>query len=151
MMPCDESEHKTALYVDHELSGAEALELEAHLTECARCRLAYEDLRSVVDAVRLASPLYEIPERSYASAERLVAAQNQGLLRRHWLPLAAAAALLVGVALGSWSSRRPGVPPQYASFAAEAHLRYTRGAFPLDVVSQEPQVVSEWLGRTVTF
>jgi len=112
MMPCDESETQNCSVCRPRTLGAEALELEAHLTECARCRLAYEDLRAVVDAVRLASPLYEIPERSYASAERLVAAQNQGLLRRHWLPLAAAAALLVGVALGSWFSRRPGVPPQ---------------------------------------
>jgi len=57
MIPCDESEHKIALYVDHELSGAEALELEAHLTECARCRLAYEDLRAASlyrDPVRIA-------------------------------------------------------------------------------------------------
>jgi anti-sigma factor RsiW len=156
---CDDARNKVALYVDRELSGSEALEFEAHLTQCVPCRLAYENSRAVIDGVRAASPLYEVPEHSYAAMEQLVAAQDQGSRRNRWLALAAAAALVTGVILGSWLSesfspwlsRRRGMPTQYASFAAEAHLLYARGAFPLDIVSREPQVVASWLGRRLPF
>jgi anti-sigma factor RsiW len=159
---CDDARNKIALYVDRELCGSEALEVEAHLTECVPCRMAYEDSRAVVDGVRAASPLYEVPEHSYAVIEQLVAAQEKGARRHRWLLLAAAAALVAGVILGimgswlsesfsPWLTRRRGMPAQYASFAAEAHLLYARGAFPLDIVSREPQAVSEWLARRLPF
>ena len=163
MIGCDDARNRIALYVDRELSGSEALEFEAHLTECVPCRLAYEDSRAVVDGVRAANPLYEVPEHSYAAVEQLVAAQDRGLRRHRWLALAAAAALVAGVIIGTWFSpwlsesfspwlsRRRGMPAQYASFAAEAHLLYTRGAFPLDIVSREPQAVADWLGRRLPF
>jgi anti-sigma factor RsiW len=148
VISCIEAGHRTAFYVDHELSGIEALEFEAHLTECRECRLAYEDLRDTVDAVRLAAPLYEIPERSYARVEQLVREHSQR--RKWWLP-AIAAAIVLALVAGSTFSRRAAMPSQYESFAAEAHLRYARGSFPLDVVSREPQVVSDWLGQRLPF
>jgi anti-sigma factor RsiW len=155
VIACDDARNKIALYVDRELSGPEALEFEAHLTQCVPCRLAYEDSRAVVDGVRAASPLYELPEHSYAAIEQLVAAQDKGLRRHRWLLIAAAVALVAGVIIGSWFSpwlsRRRGMPAQYASFAAEAHLLYAREAFPLDIVSREPQVVADWLGRRLPF
>ena len=40
MMKCSEVRPRIALYVDREVTGAEALEFEAHLTECAECRRA---------------------------------------------------------------------------------------------------------------
>jgi len=43
------------------------------------------------------------------------------------------------------------MPAEYASFAAEAHLLYARGAFPLDIVSREPQAVADWLGGRLPF
>lgn len=150
MIQCHEAQARIALFLDQELPAAHALELETHLNRCSQCAQAYESLRSVVDAVRLATPLYEVPDQSYATIERMTGAPRETTrLRRHWLPLAAAAALIIGIMLGSWLSRRPGT--QYASFAAEAHLLYARGAFPLDVVSRKPQVVSEWLGKRLPF
>jgi hypothetical protein len=70
---CDDARNKIALYVDRELGGSKALEFEAHLTDCASCRLAYEDSLAVIDGVRAASPLYEVPEHSYAAIEQLAA------------------------------------------------------------------------------
>ena len=40
MMSCSEVRPRIALYVDREVTGAEALDFEAHLTECAECRRA---------------------------------------------------------------------------------------------------------------
>jgi anti-sigma factor RsiW len=152
MIGCSEARRRIALYVDREISGPEALEFEAHLTECAQCRREYEDFRGVVDATRAASPLYEVPEQSYAAIERLVARQDRSVPRRYWLPVAAAAALVAGVTIGllfsPWLHRRSA---QYGSFAAEAHLLYARGASPLDITSRDPQAVSEWLGKRLPF
>ena len=153
MIGCDDAKNSIALYLDRELSGLEALEFEAHLTQCAACRLAYENSRAVVDGIRAASPLYEVPEQSYANIEQFVVQQDKGPRRHHSLALAAATALVLGVIIGAWFSsraaRKHAVP--YSSFAAEAHLLYARGAFPLDIVSREPRAVADWLGGRLPF
>jgi anti-sigma factor RsiW len=147
MRNCEEIRPRIALYVDHELSGAEALAFEAHLTECVECRHAYDDLRETVDAVRAARPLYETPEHSEGVIEELVGEWERRQRRRWWIPAAAVAAVLVVVAIATISNVRP----EYESFAARAHRDYARGAFPLDVASSQPQVVSDWLRPRVPF
>jgi hypothetical protein len=100
-----------------------------------------------VDAVRGASPLYEAPDRCYAAVEGMVAAWERRRKRRRWAQAAAAAAALVAVA-GAWvSAGRSG----YEQFAAQAHRDYARGAFPLDLASRQPRVVSSWLEPRVPF
>ena len=42
-------------------------------------------------------------------------------------------------------------PSGYEKFAAQAHRDYSRGAFPLDIVSDQPQLVSRWLEPRVPF
>jgi anti-sigma factor RsiW len=148
MMSCSEIRPRIALYVDREVAGAEALEFEAHLTECAECRREYDDLRGTVDAVRGASPIYEAPERSYTAVEGMVADWERRQRQRRLAPAMAAAAVLVAGVTAWWvSAGRSG----YEQFAAQAHRNYARGTFPLDVASSEPQVVSDWLGPRVPF
>lgn len=147
MMGCSEIRPRIALYVDREVTGAEALDLEAHLTECVECRREYDELRGTVDAVRGASPLYELPERSYAAVEGSVADWARRQRQRRWVPAVAAAAVLVMVVMAwAWAGRSG-----YEKFAAQAHRNYARGAFPLDVASSQPQVVSDWLEPRVPF
>ena len=147
MSNCSEIRPRIALYVDREVTGAEALEFEAHLTDCVECRCAYDDLRTTVDAVRAASPLYEMPERSRGLVQALVSDWERGQRHRRWLPVAAAAVILIAAAVASvWPLR-----PAYESFAAQAHRSYARGAFPLDVASSEPHVVSDWLEPRIPF
>jgi anti-sigma factor RsiW len=147
MRSCAEIRPRIALYVDREVTGAEALEFEAHLTECTACRREYDSLRATVDAVRGASPLYEVPERSYPAIERMVSDWERRGRRRWWVPAVAAAALLVAAGAAWVSAGRSG----YEQFAAQAHRSYARGTFPLDVVSSQPQVVSDWLEPRVPF
>jgi anti-sigma factor RsiW len=152
MMSCPECRSQIALYVDRELNGVEALEFEAHLTECAECRRAYDSLRGTVDAVRGANPLYEVPEGSYAAVKGMVTSweRSQGRTQKRWM-LSAIAAALVAMAVVAgvlWiSATRAG----YVSFAARAHRDFERGAFPLDVASSKPRVVSDWLEPRVPF
>jgi len=64
------------------------------------------------------------------------------------MKIAAAAAVLAGTIGIVWfSAARSG----YETFAARAHQGYARGAFPLDVSSSEPRVVSAWLAPRVPF
>jgi anti-sigma factor RsiW len=147
MMRCAEVKPRVALYVDGEVTGAEALEFEAHLTECAECRREYDGLRETVDAVRGASPLYEVPERSYAAVEGLVVDWSRRQRYRAWVPAAVAATVLVAAVTGWVSAGRSG----YEQFAAQAHRSYARGMFPLDVASSQPQIVSDWLEPRMPF
>jgi anti-sigma factor RsiW len=146
-MSCSEIRPRIAFYVDREVTGAEALEFEAHLTECADCRREHDELRGTVDAVRGASPLYEAPERSYAAVEEIVSGWERWQKQRRWAMVGVAAAVLLGVVTAWVSAGRSG----YEKFVAQAHRNYTRGMFPLDVVSSQPQVVSDWLGPRVPF
>jgi anti-sigma factor RsiW len=148
MMSCAEVRPRIALYVDREVTGAEALDFEAHLTECTECRRAYDELRGIVDALRGARPLYEVPEQSYRAIEAMVATWERRERRRRWVPAVAAAALLVAAAAAAWvSNTRSG----YEKFAAQAHRNYALGAFPLDIASNQPPVVSGWLASRVPF
>ncbi len=147
MMKCSEIRPRISLYVDREVTGAEALDFEAHLIDCTDCRRAYDELRETVDAVRGARPLYEVPERSYSAVQGIVANCERRQKQRRWIPAAAAAAVLVAAAMLWLSAGLSG----YEKFAAQAHRNYARGAFPLDVASNQPQVVSKWLEPRVPF
>lgn len=148
MTGCAEIRPRIALYIDSELSGAEMLELEAHLTDCAECRRAFGELRETADAVRGAGPLYEVPEGSYGLAERTVGEWVRRDRHRRRLPLAIAAMGLAVAAGAGWLFLSRSA---YESFAVETHLNYTRGALPLDIASNQPQRVSDWLGPRVPF
>jgi len=147
MIACSEIRSRLALYIDRELTGAEALDFEAHLTECQACRSKYDDLRSTVDAVRAASPLYEVPERAWEAVHTIVQAW-QHRQRQQRAAIAAAAAVLFAVIVTGWFWNRES---EYEQFAAQAHRNYARAAFPLDVASGEPHVVSDWLQPRVPF
>ncbi len=150
MRNCTQVRPRIALYVDREVTGVEALDFEAHLTDCEQCRRAFDGLRETVDAVRGASPFYEVPEQSYAGVQGMVSDWQRRHSRRRWALWTApgiAAALLISVVTAWVSPRRPG----YEQFAALAHRNYARGAFPLDIASSQPRVVSNWLRPRVPF
>jgi anti-sigma factor RsiW len=145
MITCDEARSRIQPYVDNELSGPQILELEAHLIDCPGCRRRYDSLRAAVDPVRAASPLYEISEGSFARAEHVVLVHEKRRRYRHYLLFVSAAA--VGVAVVSWLTTKTPHQPDYLSFATRAHMLYASGAFPLDIHSKDPQVLTEWLNR----
>jgi anti-sigma factor RsiW len=147
MLSCAEIRPRIALYVDREVTGAEALEFEAHLTECDGCRRAYDALRGTVDALRGARPLYEVPEQSLAAVQGMVADWERRQRQRRWIPAGVAAAVLVAAGIAWVSTARSG----YQTFAASTHRNYERGTFPLDIVSNQPQAVSSWLAPRVPF
>ncbi len=57
------SREQVALYALGALEGSDAVEVEAHLALCSVCRREVDSLRFVVDALAVAGPTAEPPER----------------------------------------------------------------------------------------
>ncbi len=149
MSRCRQMRALLHLYVDNELAPPEVLELEAHLVDCPTCDSEYQKVRAVVDTVRGASPLYEAPESSRRRAEQLVARSERP--RRGRYRAAAAVAAVAGLAAVTLLTLRRSSSGEFAAYAADTHLRFARGAMPLDIASSEPAVVSAWLKTRLPF
>ena len=146
---CEEGPQKIHLYIDGEMQPAEALLFESHLVSCDRCRKEYESLVAVVEAVRSSRPLYVAPDRLFEQSAQLI----RGRRRRTAVlqGLMAASVLLAGALSLAFFRQQAVAQDEYAIFAAESHLRFERGALPLDVESHEPETVSNWLGARLPF
>ncbi|MDP9205762.1 MAG: zf-HC2 domain-containing protein [Gemmatimonadota bacterium] len=99
-------------YVDGEMSGAEAQELEAHLPICETCPVVLRDLTAVVQTLRqnaMTASVSADADRiwprviSRLSTDRIVAAEG-GAYERSWLvdSIIAALILAVGIITGYW-------------------------------------------------
>ena len=151
MNACEQARLMIHPYIDGELSPKEILEFETHLMECERCRAEYHNTRTVVDTVRGARPLYELPADSLRKAELLVETHRRRSRLLSRLQAVAAAILLAAAAglLLHWS--RQAASGGFAALAAQTHLDYETGRLPLDIVSSDPEVVSAWLRSHVPF
>ena len=148
-MNCPQARHELHAYVDGELAAAETLALEAHLVECAGCREEFETLLASVETVRGAGGLYEPPQASRERVTRLVTHHHR---RLRWWRVGAAVSL-VTILCGGYAllNQRLESRDRFAAFAAEAHLRYARGAMPLDIYSDRPAAVADWLSDRLPF
>jgi len=80
----------------------EPAELLRHLTVCATCRTAYDDLSAAVDAVLPAAPAVAAPPGFDARVlDRLELRRPSPARRRHRTPLLVAAAAAAGLCLGT--------------------------------------------------
>lgn len=148
MKPCGRlSTHEVQRYLDNELSAAELLECERHLMECSDCRRSYEELRAVVDVIRGAQPLYDAPESCFGRARAMIADHERWKMRM----TAAAAAAVIVVCVLAFLRVASSAAGEFNAFAVDSHLRYARGAMPLDVASSDPEYVSRWLRRRLPF
>ena len=150
MTLCERCRDWLHLYVDGELGGTEQLTFEAHLLECEACRSEYNAVRQVVDAVRGSRPLYPasatVPAKTREIVERHRSVRIRQLRLRAGIMAAAFAATILMAAI------LPGIRKQrFTSFAASTHLQYAQGAVKLDVLSDEPGVISEWLRSRLPF
>jgi len=149
MSSCQDVKGAIHRYLDRNLQPEETHAIEAHLVDCDDCRHEYESLLVVVESVRAAHPLYPTPPESYANARRQIQAHRNRTIR---IRTAIAASLLIAGLISLLAIRRAtGAADPFAGFAAETHIRYSRGTVPLDIRSTEPQVVAAWLTRRLPF
>jgi anti-sigma factor RsiW len=150
MTNCHEVRDWIHPYVDGELGAPEQLAFEAHLLECASCRAEYDRVRHVVDTVRGSKPLYPTPATVPANARKLLEGhqsehRKRSRLRVSIMAISFAATIALVAILPSIRSQR------FTSFAADTHLRYTRGSMAFDVRSDQPETVSAWLETHLPF
>jgi anti-sigma factor RsiW len=139
------------LYVDGELSGEDAIALEAHLVECGACAREYEALRSVVDSVRGAKPLYDVPPGGRARVEALLNAGVRRSVRRRWVAIAALALTAAALVLTIQHTRRTQPFQKFTLFAINAHRDSLSGRMQLDLHSEDGPAVGAWLRGHLPF
>ncbi len=144
-------------FVDGELVGEDHAAFEAHLGSCPSCRLLLEREQTTAAQLSEAYPIPEAPAALRARVEAILAAPRR--TSKRWGSWASAAglsaAVLAGIALRERPSpvdvRRTESASAFAAMAADTHLRYARGALPLEVQSDRPERVSQWFAGRVPF
>jgi anti-sigma factor RsiW len=141
-------------YVDGELVGNEARDMELHARECARCAHAHERHLALRSAIRERLPALQAPGE-LRSRVRLAVRAAAGVTPArarpdwHWL---AAAAVLVGVAVGTWkiSDSRAGADA-IAGQVLASHVRALMGTHLTDVASTDQHTVKPWFNGRLDF
>lgn len=153
---CDALGGIMSAYVDGELIGEDKDSFEAHLRECARCRAAVDEEQALLHLMRSAGPLHQAPAALREAVVRTIGARRSRLAP--WLPAVAAALVLAagGIVWRSWPRPRPvvvdgGASSEFASLGVDTHLRHIRGQLPLEVRSEQPQVIARWFDGRVPF
>lgn len=155
MMRCDEVRDEMHRYLDGELPDHHVAGFESHLLLCTACREEHSRGQEVADAVRGSRQAYRPSASSEHRVRELIhrAERTSEPTEKSWQWLRAAAALLlVAGGLGAWLTGwfdRDG--ESFRVYAAESHLRYSRGRLSLDARSGEPAVLSSWLEDNLPF
>jgi anti-sigma factor RsiW len=156
-MNCDEARPLVALYHDGELGSLRALELERHLRDCADCRAALENLRTLGKATASAyfSAPTDLRNNLLAAIRESEPTANVIQLPRHsrrWLTsgLALAAAVVLGFFLGQMLDR-PATNRALLGQLTDSHLRSLMGNHLTDVATSDQHTVRPWFEGKLDF
>jgi anti-sigma factor (TIGR02949 family) len=152
-MTCEEAQELITALVDQELFGTERSSLEAHLDECARCRLVLGKERALKQAMRAAGRSIHAPSqlRARILADRRIFPET----RQWWDYLwpaphiarpALAVALFLAIVLPTFILLKSTSDP-IAVAALETYDLFRRGELP--VQRAEPKEIVEQLTRSV--
>jgi anti-sigma factor RsiW len=125
---------------DGEVTRADALRIEAHLTTCAACRLDAERLAMLSGRLRV-TPFEAVTARVQKAAEVSVRGKPS---KQRW-PWAVAAAAAVALAAVALVVKPRDLPAATAQEILMRHLGGFARSQPYDIESSDPQVVSSWL------
>ena len=159
-MTCAEAQELITALIDQELSQAERSSLEVHLSECAGCRLAFEEEAALKQKIREAAQRINAPghlRSRILSDPRIFPEKNRSA--RRWLddlrPTPAllrpiiALVLLLAIALPMLYFFKPGSEP-IALAALETYDRFLDGELPVRRTKNADEIVAE-LTRAVGF
>jgi anti-sigma factor RsiW len=172
MNACEKHTVDLMLYLDDELVGGKLLEFLAHLKICVDCRAALEEQLALSAVLRRSRPLYSAPPKLRARVAASLASagattpskQRQG--SAPWLSRS-----LHGVErlLPRWKVLVPAVvgmmlcfllvsnvvhevrASEYVDAALSTHRDCLSGQLPLQIRSDSPQAVTQWLAGKVAF
>src|SRR4051812_27150414 len=156
-MNCDEARPLVALYHDGELGSLRALEVERPLRDCADCRAALENLRTLGKAT--ASAYFSAPTdlRNNLLAAIREAEPTANVIQlprrsRPWLTngFALAAAVVLGFFLGQLFER-PATNRALLAQLTDSHLRSLMGNHLTDVATSDQHTVRPWFEGKLDF
>ena len=147
-MTCAQARPLLGAHLDGELDPRSSLELEAHLRDCAACRVELDDLRTLQESVR--TRLTRFAPSPALEARLARALREPRRPRRVWLAgagatLAAAVLVFFFLRLGSGSDRRLG------DEIVDAHTRSLLVDHVTDVQSSDQHTVKPWFNGKVPF
>src|SRR5438874_1859739 len=177
-MNCEEATKLKDGYLDGELDPITSQTIEEHLRECPKCDQAYKTHRSLIRAIRNATPYFKAPaelrERIQSSLRdeiaelptRNVARDAQPLFPRreprprailwetswNWLALAAAIIFAAIIAFTLVPRlQRPGADQFLATQLIASHVRSLMANHLTDVASSDQHTVKPWLDAKLDF
>ena len=173
MNACERHTVDLMLYLDDELVGGKLTEFLAHLKICVDCRAALEEQLALSAVLRRSRPLYSAPPKlrarvaaTLASAGATTASKQLHEGSGQWLRRT-----LQGVErlMPRWKVLVPAVvgmmlcfplvsnvvhevrASEYVDAALSTHRGCLSGQLPLQIRSDSPQAVTEWLAGKVAF
>jgi anti-sigma factor RsiW len=149
-MECDACRRRLPAYGDNELSVESALDVEAHVRSCGRCRAALERQRTFSQTVGRLYPRAPLPS---GLEERVRRAVRTAPSPRFWLNGLALAASVLLVLSVAWVDSRPraAAVPASVMAAADIHRSARQQALPLAIQSSDAAAVNAWLAGALSF
>ena len=150
-MPDDRWQPKLDQYLDRELPDEEMRGMDAHLRECATCASDAFNRMQLKGATRLAGTRYVPATEFRRRMERQIATPKRHSRRWLWVPILAAALVLLAAAvtLGRWRERSRS--QQYLTELADIHVAALASTTPVDVASSDRHTVKPWFQGKLPF
>ena len=148
-MSCEEVRELLPAYADGELDAARALAIEKHLAGCAACAARLQEARALSKALGTHAPYHRMPDalraRLSASLPREAAQPGRSAPHRQWLPLGAALAAGMVLALGAnlFMAGRA-TDDRLADEVIAGHVRSLMANHLEDVASSDQHTVKPW-------
>jgi anti-sigma factor RsiW len=158
MLSCDECRELIAAYVDNNLTDTRRHALQQHLTSCENCHKLTEQEVETHELLRAESPLFEAPEALIHRVRRNLQTANPARLVRYsstFILLVSVIALFSAILIFMWQKQQHedsmSEVSQFAKLSVDTHMRRLNNQLPLEIVSESPEVISEWFSNKVNF
>jgi len=152
-MGCEVWRDKLDLYVDGELSPAEAGELSAHMRSCAPCAAGALERVQLKRSLAAAGSRYQPSAALREKIARTVGTKPRRVFGSQWRILAVPAllVLIASVAVNWYVGRESARRQQVYSELADLHVAAVASATPVDVVSTDRHTVKPWFQGRIPF